>query len=57
MNWRAKLILMNLAVAAALYYRWHLGAPLVPLAIAGLVMFLLVNVLILLTAKRSASTK
>jgi hypothetical protein len=57
MNWRVKLVLMNLAVAAALYYRWHLGAPLVPLAIAGLVIFLLVNVLILLTAKRSTSTK
>jgi hypothetical protein len=52
MSWRAKLILMNLAVAAALYYRWHLGAPLVSLLIAGAVMFLLVNVLILLTAKK-----
>ena len=57
MNWRVKLILMNLAVAAALYYRWHLGAPLVSLTIAGAVMFLLVNVLILLTRKKSASTK
>jgi hypothetical protein len=57
MNWQVKLVLMNLAVAAALYYRWHLGAPLVPLAIAGLVMFLLVNVLILFTAKRSTSSK
>ena len=57
MNWRAKLILMNLAVVAALYYRWHLGAPLVSLLIAGAVMFLLVNVLILITAKKSASTK
>jgi hypothetical protein len=57
MNWRVKLILMNLAVAAALLYRWHLGAPGVALIIAGLVMFLLVNGLILLTAKKSASTK
>jgi hypothetical protein len=57
MNWRIKLILMNLAVAAALLYRWHLGAPAVALIIAGLLMFLLVNGLILLTAKRSASTK
>jgi len=57
MNWRVKLVLMNLAVAAALYYRWHLGAPVVPLVIAGAVMFFLVNVLILLTAKKSASTK
>jgi hypothetical protein len=57
MNWRVKLVLMNLAIAAALYYRWHLGAPLVLLAIAGAVMFFLVNVLILLTARKSASTK
>jgi hypothetical protein len=57
MNWRIKLILMNLAVAAALLYRWHLGVPAVALIIAGLLMFLLVNGLILLTAKRSASTK
>jgi uncharacterized membrane protein len=57
MNWRIKLILINLAVAAALLYRWHLGAPAVALIIAGLLMFLLVNGLILLTAKRSASTK
>jgi hypothetical protein len=57
MNWRIKLILINLAVAAALLYRWHLGVPAVALIIAGLLMFLLVNGLILLTAKRSASTK
>ena len=57
MNWQVKLVLMNLAVAAALYYRWHLGAPLGLLAIAGAVMFLLVNVLILLTRKKTVSTK
>jgi hypothetical protein len=57
MNWRVKLILMNLAVAVALLYRWHLGAPAAALLLAGLVMFLLVNGLILLTAKKSASTK
>ena len=57
MNWKVKLILMNCAVAAALIYRWFSGAARVPLVITGLVMFLLVNVLILLTAKRSASTK
>jgi hypothetical protein len=55
MNWRVKLILMNLAVAAALYYRWHLGAPLASLAIAGVIMFVLVNALLLLTRTRSAS--
>jgi hypothetical protein len=57
MNWQVKLVLMNLAVAAALYYRWHLGAPVGSLAIAGAIMFLLVNVLILLTRKKSAATK
>ena len=57
MNWRIKLALMNLAVAAALLYRWHLGAPAAALIIAGLVMFFLVNGLVLLTAKKSASTK
>jgi len=57
MNWRVKLVLMNLAVAAALYYRWHLGAPITSILIAGAVMFLLVNALVLLTAKRSVSTK
>lgn len=57
MNWQVKLVLMNLAVAAALFYRWHLGAPLGLLAIAGAVMFLLVNVLILLTRKKTVSTK
>jgi hypothetical protein len=48
---------MNLAVVAALYYRWHLGAPVRSLVVAGLIMFLLVNVLILLTRKKSASAK
>jgi hypothetical protein len=48
---------MNLAVAAALYYRWHLGAPIKLILIAGTIMFLFVNGLILITAKRSASTK
>jgi|GEM_PF-1851558 len=57
MNWRVKLVLMNLAVAAALYYRWHLGAPPVSLAIAGVVMFVLVNGLLLLTRSSSASRR
>ncbi|MBS1823498.1 MAG: hypothetical protein JST61_16255 [Acidobacteria bacterium] len=46
---------MNIAVAAALYYRWHLGASPVALAIAAVVMFVLVNVLVLLTRKKSAA--
>ncbi|QNI36300.1 hypothetical protein [Edaphobacter albus] len=57
MNWRLKLALMNLAVVAALYYRWRLGAPVVPLVIAGVVMFLLVNVLVLLTRKKPVPSK
>ncbi len=57
MNWRIRLVLMNCAVAAALIYRWYHGAAIVPLVITGLVMFFLVNVLILLTRKRSASAK
>jgi hypothetical protein len=48
---------MNLAVAGALYYRWHLGAPVRTLVVAGLILFLVVNVLILLTRKKPASTK
>lgn len=55
MNWRFKLFLMNLAVVAALYYRWSRGAAIVPLVIAGVVMLLLVNVLLLLTRTKSAS--
>ena len=57
MNWRVKLVLMNLAVAAVLYYRWRMGAPLALLATVGVIMFLLVNVLILLTRKKTVSTK
>jgi hypothetical protein len=55
MNWKLKLALLNCAVAAALYYRWSHGAPIVPLAITGLIMFLLVNVLILLTRTKALS--
>ena len=56
MNVRTKLILMNCAVAAALIYRWWKGAPLVVLAITALIMFSLVNVLIILTQKKSPRT-
>lgn len=57
MNWKVKLILMNCAVAAALYYRWSHGAAIAPLMIIGVVMFLLVNGLILLTRTKAASGK
>jgi hypothetical protein len=55
MNWRLKLALMNLAVVAAMYYRWSRGAAMVPLIITGVVMLLLVNALLLLTRTKSAS--
>lgn len=48
---------MNLAVAAALYYRWRLGAPAGSLAIAAIVMFVLVNGLLLLTRKKATPTR
>jgi len=57
MSWQIKLILMNCAVAVAMYYRWSRGAAIVPLVITGLVMFVLVNVLVLFTAKRSGSKR
>ena len=57
MGWQIKLALMNLAVVAALYYRWRLGSPTGSLVIAGVVMFALVNGLILLTRKKAATTR
>ena len=55
MSNRTKLILMNCAVAAALIYRWKTGTPIVPLAITAVIMFTLVNVLLIFTAKRSTA--
>jgi hypothetical protein len=49
-----KLVLMNLAVTAAMLYRWLHGAPTVPLVISGLILFTLVNVLLIAAAKSSA---
>jgi hypothetical protein len=49
---RAKLILMNCAVAAALIYKWRTGVPLVILLVVGVFMFTLVNLVILFMAKR-----
>ena len=54
---RSKLILMNLAVAAAIIYRWLHGAPTVALVITGLIMFPLVNILMIAAAKNSALSK
>jgi hypothetical protein len=57
MNPRIKLLLMNCAVSVALLYRWLRGAPLVPIVITGVLMFTLVNVLVIFTARKSDSTK
>lgn len=54
---RTRLILMNLAVAVALLYRWLHGAPTTALVISGLIMFPLVNVLLIVAAKNSALSK
>jgi len=54
---RTKLVLMNLAVAAALIYRWRTGTPIVPLVITAVIMFTLVNVLLLFAAKKSSSSR
>lgn len=54
---RTKLIMMNIAVAAAIIYRWLHGSPTVPLVITGLIMFPLVNILMLVAAKNSALSK
>ena len=51
---RTKLVLMNLAVTAAMLYRWLHGAPTVPLVIFGLILFTLVNGLLIAAAKSSA---
>ncbi len=50
---RSKLVLMNLAVAAALIYRWKTGSPIVPLVVTAVLMFTLVNVLLIFAAKKS----
>ncbi len=54
---RTRLILMNLAVAVALLYRWLHGAPTTALVISGIIMFPLVNVLLVVAAKNSALSK
>jgi hypothetical protein len=54
---RLKILLVNLAVSAALIYRWLHGAPSNLLILWGLVMFPLVNVLLYFTAKKASSNK
>ncbi len=54
---RTKLILMNIAVAVALLYRWLHGAPTAALVISGIILFPLINVLLVVAAKNSALSK
>jgi len=54
---RSKLVLTNLAVAAALVYRWRTGTPIGPLVVTAVIMFTLVNALLLFAAKKSASSR
>jgi hypothetical protein len=54
---KTKLILMNIAVAAAIIYRWLHGAPTAALVISGIIMFPLVNILMIVAAKNSALSK
>ncbi|MBS1800733.1 MAG: hypothetical protein JSS95_13010 [Acidobacteria bacterium] len=54
MDWKLKLALMNLATAAALFYRWRHGAPMLSLAITGIIAFAIVNILVPLTSKRTS---
>ena len=54
---KTRLVLMNLAVAVAILYRWLHGAPTVALVISGVIMFPLVNILMVAAAKNSALSK
>lgn len=51
---RAKLILMNSAVAIALLYKYWKGTPLPVVLLVGAFMFTLVNVVMYFAAQRSA---
>ena len=54
---RIRLILMNLALAAAILYRWLHGAQTTQLVVLGLILFPLFNVLMYVAAKNSALSK
>ncbi|MDE1177724.1 MAG: hypothetical protein PW789_14155 [Edaphobacter sp.] len=54
---RSKMVLFNLAVAAALVYQWKMGVPTRTLILSAVVIFPLINVLLFFSAKKSASTK
>jgi hypothetical protein len=54
---RAKMVLFNLAVAAALVYQWKMGIPTKTLIISAVIIFPLVNVMLIFAAKKSSSMK
>jgi hypothetical protein len=54
MSLRLKSILMNCAVTVALLYKLYRGAPIVVIVIVGIFMFTLVNLVMFLTARKSA---
>ena len=55
MNPKTKLILMNAAVAVALVYKRRMGAPVSVIIVVGIFMFTLVNGVMYLAARKSAS--
>jgi hypothetical protein len=57
MNPRFKMALANLAVTAALVYRWLHGSPPIALLITAIIMFPLVNGLIWLTQRKFNQTR
>lgn len=54
MSLRLKSILMNCAVTVALLYKLYRGTPIVVVVIVGIFMFTLVNLVMFLTARKSA---
>jgi hypothetical protein len=54
---RAKVVLFNLAVAAALVYQWKNHVPVKTLIITAIVIFPLVNAMLIFAAKKPPSAK
>ena len=55
MTWfRIKVALINLGIAAALIYRYWTGTPLHLIIIAGVVIFVVANVLMVIAQEQSA---
>jgi lipid-A-disaccharide synthase-like uncharacterized protein len=54
LNPRTKWILVNCAVAVALVYKRWKGAPIAVVLLVGAFMFTLVNVIMILAARRTA---